>query len=126
MEPWERAKQANYTRRLRRLEEWSEEVSRIRINDPIGDQIDFKLYACGVGTPEESLDISVRGVPGMRLTFGIDARQIERLAEWLIEAMYLTHSLRERKERQVQKAEKLLAVIHDHNHHHEWSRKAAE
>ena len=57
---------------------------------------------------------------------GADGEVLRQLATWFIEAMYMLDSLREKKEKQVRKAERELAETHDGKCYAEWERKAAK
>jgi len=126
LEPWELAKLAKYEPKPWMLDNWCEEVSRITLQ-PFGggEPIQVKLTAYGMGMPPtEFLETSVVGLPVAKFHIGVDRKQIERLAVWLIECMYLLDSLREKKDKEIRKVERQLAEIHERKCNSEWSKKS--
>jgi hypothetical protein len=122
--PWELARIAEHTEEPWRLYEWHEEVSRTEVQTPEGDVIKFVLRASGMGIPPAVLSMVVKGVPEAHLRFGIDREEMGKLAKWLVESMYLLNSLWEKKEQEIEKAQKELARIHRHSSQRKWTKKS--
>jgi len=127
-EQWEqaqdRARLAKHKTIPWQLHDWNEEVSRITLETDYGQQVQIKLTAFGLsGGCPEALEISAVGLPEVQFKFGTYRGEMEKLATWLVEAMYLVDSLRVMKEREIRKAERKLADMHEHSRCHQWSKE---
>jgi hypothetical protein len=95
-----------------KVQDWTEEVSRIEIQSEEGDVIVFALDAYGMGVPSNSLTISIEACPEA-MSFGIGAQEMEKLAAWLLAAKYEERALRAEKEKHARKLEKERRSLRD-------------